>query len=74
MQQSIPELLKGSAENGAREIIHNGVEDAVEVGEAHRCVKRQVGFLEVFAFVVPYFQDPDSNARYGAREEAGDKD
>ena len=73
-QQFVEELLKDAAEGGAGEIVHHGVEHAVQVGEAHRGVERQVGFPEVAALVVPCLEDPHSDAGHGAGQEANDED
>lgn len=72
-QQFVQKLFESAAESRAGEVINKRVEDAVEVGEAHRRVKSQVGFLKMVTFIVPHFQDPYSDAWNGAGEKAGDE-
>lgn len=72
--QFVQRLSEGAAERRTGEIVHDGVEDAVEVGEAHGRVERQVGLFEMSAFVIPHLQDPHGDARHGAGEKAGDED
>lgn len=61
-QQLVQKLSESATKCRAGEVVNKRVEDAVEVGETHRCIKSQVGFLKMLTFIVPHFKDPYSNA------------
>lgn len=73
-QQFIHNLLEGATESRTGEVIHQRVEDTVEVSQTHARVERQVDLFEVSALVIPYLEDPYSHTGYSAGKETGNKD
>lgn len=66
--------LYGPTECWSGEIVHQRIEDTVEIGEDNRSVKSQICLTEVRAFAVPDLQYPNSDPRGGAWKEADDED